>query len=244
RHFTPHHATVAVALANQAAIAMENVRLYTQARDLAAVQERQRLARDLHDAVTQTLFSASLIAEVLPHVWERDPERARYSLQDLRDFTRGALAEMRTLLLELRPASLTQLKLSDLLQQLTEAMSGRIQAPIQVTVQGDGHVPDEVHIALYRIVQEALNNIARHARAAHVTVALACEPDNVRLAITDDGRGFDPAHLPPDHFGVRIMRERAETIGATLELASQPGGGTRVTVAWTAQGTPAEGDAA
>ena len=125
-----------VAFADQAAIAIENARLYEEAQQVAASQERSRLARDLHDAVTQTLFSASLIAEVLPALWENDPAEGRQLLGELRQLTRGALAEMRTLLLELRPAALVEANLGDLLRQLAESVSGRTGIPVAVVAGG------------------------------------------------------------------------------------------------------------
>ena len=165
-----------VAFADQAAIAIENARLYEEAHQVAASQERSRLARDLHDAVTQTLFSASLIAEVLPGLWESDPAEGRQLLGELRQLTRGALAEMRTLLLELRPAALVEANLGDLLRQLAESVSGRSGIPVAVSLEGCPvpDLPEEVHVALYRVVQEALNNVVKHAQAQHVEITLRC----------------------------------------------------------------------
>ena len=142
----------------------------------AVSAERSRLARDLHDAVTQTLFSASLIAETLPRSWERDREKGRRLLEELRHVEPGALAEMRTLLLELRPAALVETSLSDLLHQLAEAATGQGGMPVEVTVEGECALPQDVHIALYRITQEALNNVTKHARAGQVAVRLSCTP--------------------------------------------------------------------
>ena len=205
----------------------------------AVAAERSRLARELHDAVTQTLFSASLIAEVLPAQWESDPEEALQLLKELRQLSRGALAEMRTLLLELRPAVLVEANLGDLLRQLGEAITGRKGVPVTVTVEGCRDLinrvslPDEVHVTLYRIAQEALNNVSKHAQADRVAVSLQCQPEaGVELCIRDDGRGFDPDHVPPDSLGLGIMRERAEAIAARLEIESQPGHGTQVKVRW------------
>ena len=166
-----------VSFADQAAIAIENARLYEEAQQVAASQERSRLARDLHDAVTQTLFSASLIAEALPALWESDPAEGRQLLGDLRQLTRGALAEMRSLLLELRPAALIEANLGDLLRQLAESVSGRSGIPVAVSLEGCPvpDLPDDVHVALYRIAQEALNNVVKHAQAKRVEVALRCE---------------------------------------------------------------------
>ena len=221
------------ALAQRAALVIENAQLYEQAQELAVVEERNRLARDLHDAVTQTLFSASLIADVLPRLWERNPDVGRARLEEVRQLTRGALAEMRTLLLELRPAALVEAELGDLLRQLAEATTGRARVPVTVEVEGDCPVPPDVKVALYRIAQEALNNVAKHAGASQARVSLCSSPLSlVELIISDDGRGFDAGHIPPDHLGVRIMHERAESIGATLTVESEAGRGTDVVVVW------------
>ena len=131
-YFAAHHADLALTVANQAAITLVNAELYERAQTLAALHERQRLAQNLHDAVNQSLFSAGLIAEVLPRVWERDPDEGRRSLQDLRRLTRGALAEMRALLAELRPSILTETDLGDLLRQLGSAFTGRTNIPVAV----------------------------------------------------------------------------------------------------------------
>jgi len=222
-----------VALVQRAALAVENAQLYEQAQELAVVEERQRLARDLHDAVTQTLFSASLIAEVLPRLWERDPDVGRHRLEEVRQLTRGALAEMRTLLLELRPSALIEAELGDLLRQLAEATTGRARVPVVVEVEGERSLPPDVKVALYRIAQEALNNVAKHAKASQATVSLRCEPKSVELCIGDDGRGFDSGSVPLESLGLGIMHERAETIGATLTVESEIGRGTEVTVVWS-----------
>lgn len=232
REFSADDIALATSFCDQAALAIENARLKAHVEEAAVAAERQRLARDLHDAVTQTLFSASLIAEMLPRVWDRHPEEAQNSLEELRQLTRGALAEMRTLLLELRPSALTEAKFGALLRQLTEAMAGRTRIPVSLAVEGDRSLPPDVQIALYRITQEALNNITKHAEANQVAVNLRCQPEWVELGISDDGRGFDPGAIPPDHLGVGIMHERARKIGATLNIESRPGQGTQVLVTW------------
>ncbi|MFL7890510.1 MAG: PAS domain S-box protein [Anaerolineales bacterium] len=193
--------------------------------------ERTRLARDLHDAVTQTLFSASIIAEVLPDLWALNPEEGKRRLDELRQLTRGALAEMRTLLVELRPSSLVQIPLPDLLRQYCESLIGRARLPIHFTVEGQAVIPPDVQIALYRITQEALNNIVKHAKATSVLVRLNLGK-SVRLLIIDDGSGFDLETVSPDHMGLRIMCERAEAIGANCSIYSQPGEGTQISVLW------------
>jgi two-component system nitrate/nitrite sensor histidine kinase NarX len=160
-------------------------------------------------------------------------------LEEVRQLTRGALAEMRTLLLELRPASLVEAQLGDLLRQLGEAITGRARVPVVVEVEEDLSLPSEVKVAFYRIVQEALNNVAKHASASRAVVSLRCRPPDeaagrgaVELRVSDDGRGFDPTSVPPDHLGVSIMHERAEAIGATLTVDSEQGRGTEITVVW------------
>jgi PAS domain S-box-containing protein len=207
-------------------------RVEAQLEEAAATAERERLARDLHDAVTQSLFSVASIAEALPRVWERDPEEGWRALDELRRLTQGALAEMRAMLLELRPAALTEQGLGALLRQLTDAMMGRTRMPITTTVVGDCEVPDDVQIALYRIAQEALNNVIKHARASQAKLSLHCQPGQVRLSIGDDGLGFDLESAQAHQLGLDIMRERAEAIGASLGIESQPGHGSRVEVNW------------
>jgi PAS domain S-box-containing protein len=198
----------------------------------AITAERTRLARDLHDAVTQTLFSASLIAEVLPDLWEMDEAEARKSNEELRQLTRGALAEMRTLLLELRPAALTQARFPDLIKQLSEAVIGRARLPVRIEKTGEYEMPPEVKVAYYRIAQESLNNIVKYARATQVEIRLTLECCNVHMEIRDDGIGFDPSSIRPTSLGMHIMRERADAIRAHLKISSTPGEGTQVCLDW------------
>jgi two-component system nitrate/nitrite sensor histidine kinase NarX len=231
--FTSHHADLALSVANQAAISMVNAELYKDAQKLGVLEERQNLARNLHDAINQSLFSAGLIAEVLPRLWEREPEEARRSLEDLRRLTRGALAEMRSLLVELRPSAITDTELGDLLQLLANAFTGRTNIPVAVTVAGDGTLPAEIQVELYRICQEALNNIAKHAKASQVKIDLQHDDSVFELYIRDDGRGFNTAdQTPGGHYGLSMMRERAETVGATLTVTSQAGHGTEIAIRW------------
>jgi PAS domain S-box-containing protein len=198
----------------------------------AVTAERTRLARDLHDAVTQTLFSASLIAEVLPDLWDMDMEEARKSTEELRQLTRGALAEMRTLLLELRPSTLTQTHLKDLIKQLCEAFIGRSRLPITLNIEGDCELPPEVQVAFYRIAQESLNNVFKYARASQVNVSLFISPSTIHFETCDNGIGFDMSTSKPTSLGMRIMRERAEAISADLHISSTPGSGTCVEMTW------------
>ena len=182
--------------------------------------------------MTQTLFSASLIAEVLPRLLDSDRVESEKRLAELRQLTRGALAEMRTLLLELRPSTLIEVQLSELLRQLTEAITGRSRVPVELILQGAGPLPPDVKIAFFHIAQEALNNVAKHARATQASVTFKRTPHRGQLIITDNGRGFVIEKVTPEHLGLTIMNERAEAIGARLEIESRLGQGTTVTVAW------------
>jgi signal transduction histidine kinase len=234
RNFSDEDLELGFTFADQAALAIANDRLREQAKQTAVAMERSRLARELHDAVTQTIFSASLIAETVPPVWETDQEEGRKLLQELRQLTRGALAEMRTLLLELRPAALEESRLPDLLKQLSEAVTGRTGVPVRTQVKETCEIPVNVKVALYRIAQESLNNVMKHARASNVEVSLSgCSHGNgVLLSVEDDGRGFDLSGVPADRLGLKIIRERAQAIGASLSIETQPGQGTQVSVEW------------
>lgn len=200
-----------------------------------AAEERNRLARDLHDAVSQTLFSASLIAEVLPTLWEKDPTKAKARLEEVRQLTRGALAEMRTLLLELRPSALIEAELPHLLEQLAEAITSRARIPVVVTSTGECILPDDAKVAFYRIAQEALNNVAKHSEATEVMVRLLCEKNKVTLNIKDNGVGFDTDNISPESLGVGIMHERADDIKALLTIRSGVGEGTEIIVIWNSR---------
>lgn len=215
---------------------------FDQALDLAAVEEREHLARDLHDSVTQTLFSANLLADVLPQIWRNNQELGLQRLDKLQELMRGALAEMRTFLLELRPSSLTNTPLSDLLTQLAEAVTIRSGLSFQLFIEKISILPENVQINFYRIAQEALNNVVKHANAQQVTLSLSTmplTPDStgesryeVTLLIQDDGVGYSSKDRRSDQLGVGIMYERAEAIQANLSMKSQPGSGTQITLTW------------
>ncbi|MBE2233652.1 MAG: GAF domain-containing protein [Anaerolinea sp.] len=221
-------------IADQLGVAVENARLFAKSEQAAVAAERNRLARDLHDAVTQTLFSSSIIAEVLPKIWERNPDEGRRRLEELRQLTRGALSEMRTLLVELRPAALADTDLGDLLEHQVNAFIARTRLQVGFERNVTHNPPVEIKEAFYRIAQEAFNNIARHAEAAQVRVRLDGGPGKMALTIQDDGSGFDAQTLEHEGLGLGIMRERARSIGARLEIASQPGSGTRLHLNWQA----------
>jgi two-component system nitrate/nitrite sensor histidine kinase NarX len=222
------------AFANHATIAIVNARLYEGSRRAAILEERNRLARDLHDSVTQTLFSASIVAQALPLQWEQDRDGARENLHRLHQLTSGALAEMRMLLVELRPGSLEKYPISTLMMNLCEAFQVKynISTHLKLVGEDDPESPMEVREYFYRITQEALNNIAKHSKASHVKVFLEQTKEVLALQIQDDGRGFDTHDLEPGHFGLQIMRERAEAIHATMNINSRPGVGTVISSEW------------
>lgn len=233
---TQAHAERLQAFADQAAIAIRNARLYRRVESLAAFQERQRLARELHDGVSQSLSSANLIADVLPRVWQQSPERGQAALNQLHQLTGSALAEMRMLLMELRPETIYDMKLQELLVRLVRVASSRAGIDIDLTVEGDREPDSPIKYALYRISQESLNNIVKHSGSTHAQVRLLLGPGVACLCVEDDGTGFNPALVPPDHYGLRFMRERAEEVGALLTIDSRPGQGTRIEVRWLEEG--------
>jgi nitrate/nitrite-specific signal transduction histidine kinase len=230
--FPPEQIAFLKTVGQQIGVAVENAHLYEQAEQGAIIAERHRLARELHDAVTQTLFSANLTADVIPRIWQRNPEEGMQNLEELRQLTRGALAEMRTLLLEMRPESLDRADIKTLLTQLVDAFIGRVRIPVDLEIAGEYALTHDVKIVFYRVAQEALNNIAKHSGARQVEVRLDCQSAQVTLLIRDDGLGFETSELPPGHMGVAIMRERATSIGADLKIESQVGQGTTVELAW------------
>jgi signal transduction histidine kinase len=235
--FSNEQVELASSFADQAALAIGNSNLRESAEQLAVTAERNRLARDLHDAVTQTLFSASMIAEALPVLLENDPQEGKRMLKEMRQLSRGALAEMRTLLIELRPSAVIETKLPELIRQLSEAASGKTGVKVDFTSQISNILPEDVHISFYRIAQEALNNIVKHAHAKHVEIILESHTINkdfisVGMEIRDDGLGFNPNEIEINHFGLNIMRERADLIQAELTIESSKGNGTLINIEW------------
>ncbi|MBD2518831.1 sensor histidine kinase [Nostoc sp. FACHB-973] len=203
-----------------------------QLRKIAVEIERNRLARDLHDSVSQRLFSVATIAEALPRVWQRYPETAQQGLEELVQLTQGALAEMRNLLLDLRSSSLTEKPLSKLLEQLIEAILGRTSLQVITKLEGDRPVSDEVKLVFCRITQEALNNIIKHAQATQLSVSFHSDSQKMVLRIRDNGHGFDVTKISPDRLGIAIMKERAQSIGGSFQLKSCPGEGTEIILSW------------
>ncbi|MBO0778510.1 MAG: sensor histidine kinase [Ktedonobacteraceae bacterium] len=205
-------------------------RLYEQAQELASLQERQRLARELHDSVSQALYGISLGAHTAQEALENDPEQARASLAYVISLTEAGLAEMRALIFELRPESLENEGLVAALIKQVAVLRTRYQLTVDASLDEEPAISLELKHTLYRIAQEALHNIVKHARATTVTLRLSQQEHELRLQIRDDGKGFDPANPFPGHFGVRSMQERAIKTGGTLTIKSAPQQGTDIEV--------------
>jgi GAF domain-containing protein/HAMP domain-containing protein len=222
-------------LANQAAIAIENARLYEQAQQVAIVEERSRLARELHDSVTQSLYSSTLLAEAAQRLARTgDLQHVNDYLARLGEITQQALKEMRLLVYELRPLPLREEGLVGALNQRLDAVERRAGVEARLVVEGELDLPATVEEELYRIAQEALNNALKHAAPTSVTVTIRAGGGRSELEVVDDGEGFDPSAVGDEGgMGLVSMRERAEKLGGTLQLISAPAKGTRVKVSLT-----------
>ena len=207
-------------------------KVYRQAQQSATLRERERLARDIHDAVSQTLFSVSVEAETLLYQHQDNPAIIEPSLQHIYQLSQAALAEMRLLFFELRLETLARTKLNILLAHLANILSARTNATVSLNAQEFPALAPDVHKAFYRIAQEALNNIMRHAEATDVHIDLTYDTGEVKLRIEDNGIGFCPGEVLPDRFGLMNMRERAEAIHADLQIESDSGRGTVVILIW------------
>jgi PAS domain S-box-containing protein len=227
-YYTPQHAGLARAIASQAATAIENAQLYEQAQRLAVLEERQRLARELHDSVSQALYGIGLGARTARTLLDRDPSRAAEPLDYVLSLAEAALAEMRALIFELRPDSLREEGLVAALVRQAAVLRASHHLEVQTEFGDEPELSFQVKEGLYRIAQEALNNVAKHARASRVCLRLEAGDGQIVLAVEDNGIGFDPLGEYPGHMGLHSMHERAEKLGATLALESAPGEGTRL----------------
>ena len=214
-------------LAAHASIAITNARLYERSRELSILSERNRLALELHDVVSQKLFSLVLTAEAAATQLDRDIPAARQQLERLGELAREALDELRSLIFGLRPPDLERDGLEGALRKEVEMLSGVHGVEIELTSdQSDGDGDAVRNLALMRIVDEALHNALQHAHAQHIRVRLT----NDGIEVTDDGVGFEPEkpELRSHHLGLTSMEERAGELGATIEIRSRPGAGTTV----------------
>jgi PAS domain S-box-containing protein len=228
--FAEAEVRLTTAFADQAALALENARLYQQAEQLAVMEERSRLARELHDSVTQSLYSLTLFAEAGRRAAEADEkERELGYLTRLGQVSHQALKEMRLLVYELRTAALEKEGLVAALQQRLEAVEKRAGVQARLLVEEMVELPAIIEEGLYRIAQEALNNILKHAEATSVIVRLKANNEQAELEVTDNGRAFEPTSLGNGGgIGLTSMRERAERLGGSLTISSKPGEGTQV----------------
>jgi PAS domain S-box-containing protein len=230
-YYTAEHAEYVMAFAQQAAIAIENARLYEAVRDKAALEERQRLARELHDSVSQALYAIALnSAAAGESLRKRDAPRTARLVKHVRQLARAGLAEMRALIFELRAESLAEEGLVAALAKQAAAVEARHELKVRTQLGSEPAVPLATKEALYRIAQEALHNTVKHAQARTAEISLAADRAGLVLTVRDHGRGFAVDDAFPGHLGLRSMRERAEALGGTLTLQSAPRCGTTVRV--------------
>jgi signal transduction histidine kinase len=237
-YYTPHHAELVTAMASQAAVAIENARLYAASRQLAAMEERARLARELHDSVTQAVFSLGMLTRTAQVQHARGLPALGQTLDRIGALSAQALAELRALLFELRPAALTEEGLAGALPKLVAALQVRTET--KLTYAGPEtspmRLPPDVELCIFRIVQEALGNTIKHAGAKTARVQMDVAGDRLTVNVTDDGAGFDPNRPDPmpdtgrGGLGLGGMKERAAAAGITVDVQSAPGAGTRVTI--------------
>lgn len=230
--FAPDDQSLVGLLAAHAGLAIKNAALFEQSRELSVVQERNRLARELHDSVTQSLFSMRLAAETAGALLEEDAARARVQIEILKELSRHATSEMRSLIFELRPLDVETEGLVGTLRKHVEVL-GRVH-PVQIELHAEGsHSFDaREEKELFRIAQEALHNSIKHSRATQITVDVDLTEDKLRVSVTDDGDGFDlaSAQRQPRRLGLVTMQERAHSIGAALSISSEIGRGTVMSV--------------
>jgi nitrate/nitrite-specific signal transduction histidine kinase len=226
--------TVLQSLANQAGVAIENARLYAHAKQLAVLEERQRLARDLHDSVTQSLYGATLYAEAAARLLDSgNTTMAAEHLRDLRDTTHEALGEMRLLIFELRPSVLESEGLSAALNARLESVEARAGLKTEIFIDGVQKLSPSIEEEFYWISQEVLNNTLKHAKASFISLSLCPLPDRhlIQLKITDNGKGFDLEEARQSGgWGLRGIEERVKLMNGLLFVESSPGAGTAVTV--------------
>lgn len=232
RVFGAEDERVFTALAQRAAVAVENARLYEQASEVALMGERNRIARDLHDRVSQVLYSINLFASAArTYLGRGDAEAAAAPLEQVQKQAGSGLAEMRALIFELRPESLKEEGIIRAIEKLVASSEDRYGVRVQATLPDvEPDVPLGAKEMLYRVASEAVHNIAKHAQATEADIVLDLQPGHVVLDIRDNGKGFDPTGEFPGHLGLKSMRERAAQLAGTFEIRSSPGAGTHIRV--------------
>jgi signal transduction histidine kinase len=229
-HFTEADIWVMATLADLIAVAIENARLYKRGQELAALEERTRLARELHDSVSQALYGIALGARTARTLLERDPSRLAEPLDYVMSLAEAGLTEMRALIFDLRPESLQNEGLTTALAKQAASLQARHGIQVETHLCAEPMLPLEVKETLYRIAREALHNTVKHAQATHILLCMRCEDDAIALEVKDNGHGFDPAGDFPGHLGLHSMRERTARLNGSFEITSAPGEGTRVFV--------------
>jgi signal transduction histidine kinase len=218
------------ALADRAAVAISNAELYERAQQVASLEERQRLARELHDSVSQALYGIALGAQTARAQLDRDPRAAVEPLDYVLSLAEVGMTEMRALIFELRPESLESEGLNAAIRKQVDALQARHGMIVDLVPCDEPDLPLPLKEAIYRIAQESLHNVIKHSRATHVRVVMTATSSEVRLEVADNGVGFDAGGDFPGHLGLKSMRERALRLGGRLDITSPLSGGTRVSV--------------
>lgn len=230
-HVTPNETLLLQAIANQAAVAVENHRLYEEAQGVAALEERQRLARELHDSVSQALYGIGLGARTARALVDIDPQHAIEPVEYILSLADIGLAEMRALVFELKPEALQSDGLIGSLEKQVASLQARHDIEVDFADCDEPDLPLPVKEAVYRIAQEAIHNTIKHAQASTLKVEIVCTDTELVLDLADDGNGFDTDGFFPGHLGLRSMRERAASLDGHVEITSQAGAGTRIRAA-------------
>ena len=236
RALTTDDTELAMSFADQAALAIENARLYSQVSDLASYEERQRLARELHDSVSQVLYGVQLGAQTARELLNQDSSESDLKttlvdpLEYVLSLAEAGLAEMRSLIFELRPEALQSEGLVNALTRQATALRARHHLQVETHLCAEPALKFEVKEALYRIAQEALHNTVKHARATQIVLRLSSDAEAVQLWVEDNGAGFDAMGVFPGHLGLRSMRERTARLDGALDIVSAPQKGTHISV--------------
>ena len=226
----PEELSLLASIGQEVSMAVNNARLYDRAQQMAALEERNRLAQELHDSVTQSLYSLSLYAEVAARMLEAgNTKKAADQVRELGANAREALQEMRLLIFELKPLELQKAELADAIRSRLDAVESRVGLKADLRVTGEARIGEPLKLELYSVAREALNNVLKHACAHRVSVVLTLSSDEAALEVNDDGKGFDPDSVRASGgLGLAGMAERARRVGGELAVQSCPGRGTTV----------------